>query len=367
MYKKVIYIFFIGFALISCQVDSSADTTNNSLRQKIETATPFVPIFEDFDKIVRATVEARLDNFEISSEVDSQLSIALTATSIAIHGTATRTNTPQPTSTTTPFPTITNTPSSLPTYTPLPTYTTVPTATPIPPTNTPMPTITPPPIPTSTPTYTPIPTPLPTITPTPTITLIDVLDQATKKIVKILSGTNGGSGVLVSGNNSLTTFIITNEHVLENQSSMLIELYDGSKYEGETIFEDKEIDIAVIEIKAFDLEVFDITLVGPPAVGLEVYALGYPLNANYSVTSGIVSANLYEEDSGIQMVQTDAALNPGNSGGALISRDGDLIGINTSRKEKTSSGRIVTNMGYATLIDEVYQRSPHLFNLDIKK
>jgi S1-C subfamily serine protease len=148
---------------------------------------------------------------------------------------------------------------------------------------------------------------------------------------------------------------------------MLIELYDGSKYEGETIFEDKEIDIAVIEIKAFDLEVFDITLVGPPAVGLEVYALGYPLNANYSVTSGIVSANLYEEDSGIQMVQTDAALNPGNSGGALISRDGDLIGINTSRKEKTSSGRIVTNMGYATLIDEVYQRSPHLFNLDIKK
>ena len=131
--------------------------------------------------------------------------------------------------------------------------------------------------------------------------------------------------------------------------------------------EDEEIDIAIIEINAFDLEIFDIPLVGPPSVGLEVYALGYPLNENYSVTSGIVSANLYEEDTGIQMVQTDAALNPGNSGGALINRDGALIGINTSRKEKTGSGRIVTNMGYATLIDEVYQKSPHLFSVDIQK
>ena len=171
----------------------------------------------------------------------------------------------------------------------------------------------------------------------------------------------------MSGNDPLTTFIITNEHVIENKSDMLIELYNGNKHEGQIIFEDKEIDIAIIEINAFDLEVFDITLVGPPAVGLEVYALGYPLNANYSVTSGIVSANLYEEDSGIQMVQTDAALNPGNSGGALINRNGALIGINTSRKEKTGSGRIVTNMGYATLIDEVYQKSPHLFNADIQR
>ena len=194
-----------------------------------------------------------------------------------------------------------------------------------------------------------------------------MLAQATKKVVKILSGSSGGSGVLVSGNNPLTTFIITNEHVIENPSDMLIEIYNGNKYEGRIIFEDKEIDIAIIEINTIDLEIFVIPLVGPPAVGLEVYALGYPLNENYSVTSGIVSANLYEEDTGIQLVQTDAALNPGNSGGALINRDGALIGINTSRKEKTGSGRIVTNMGYATLIDELYQKSPHLFDGDIQK
>ena len=136
---------------------------------------------------------------------------------------------------------------------------------------------------------------------------------------------------------------------------------------GKIIFEDEEIDIAIIEINTIGLEIFDIPLVGPPAVGLKVYALGYPLNGNYSVTSGIVSANLNEKDTGIQMVQTDAALNPGNSGGALINRNGALIGINTSRKEKTESGRIVTNMGYATLIDEVYQKSPHLFYEDIQK
>ena len=353
--------------MISCQVDSSPNIANNSLTLKPETVTPFVPIFEDLDKIIRATVESRLENFEISREVDSQLALALTATSIAVFGTATMTNTPQPTSTPSPLPTITSTPSPFPTYTPLPTYTVVPTATSIPPTNTPNPTITPSPLPTSTPTSTPIPTSTPTITPTPTTTAIDVLAQATKKVVKILSGSSGGSGVLVSGNNPLTTFIITNEHVIENPSDMLIEIYNGNKYEGRIIFEDKEIDIAIIEINTIDLEIFDIPLVGPPAVGLEVYALGYPLNENYSVTSGIVSANLYEEDTGIQLVQTDAALNPGNSGGALINRDGALIGINTSRKEKTGSGRIVTNMGYATLIDEVYQKSPHLFDGDIQK
>ena len=353
--------------MISCQVDSSPNIANNSLTLKPETVTPFVPIFEDLDKIIRATVESRLENFEISREVDSQLALALTATSIAVFGTATMTNTPQPTSTPSPLPTITSTPSPFPTYTPLPTYTVVPTATSIPPTNTPNPTITPSPLPTSTPTSTPIPTSTPTITPTPTTTAIDVLAQATKKVVKILSGSSGGSGVLVSGNNPLTTFIITNEHVIENPSDMLIEIYNGNKYEGRIIFEDKEIDIAIIEINTIDLEIFDIPLVGPPAVGLEVYALGYPLNENYSVTSGIVSANLYEEDTGIQLVQTDAALNPGNSGGALINRDGALIGINTSRKEKTGSGRIVTNMGYATLIDEVYQKSPHLFDEDIQK
>ena len=172
---------------------------------------------------------------------------------------------------------------------------------------------------------------------------------------------------MVSGNDPLTTLIITNEHVIEDPSSVLVELHNGNKYEGKVLFEDDDIDIAIIEINAFDLEIFDIPLVGPPAVGLEVYALGYPLNENYSVTSGIVSANLYEEDTGIQMVQTDAALNPGNSGGALINRNGALIGINTSRKEKTGSGRIVTNMGYATLIDDVFRKSPHLFSAVIQK
>ena len=367
MYKKFIYIFFISFALVSCQIDSNSDIADNSLTQRGATVTPFVPVFENLDKIVRATVESRLDNFEISRKVDSQLALALTATSIAVFGTATMTNTPQPTSTPTLLPTITNTPSPIPTYTPLPTYTVVPTATSIPTTTTATPTLTPSPLPTSTPTSTPLPTPTSTITPTPTITAIDVLSQATKKVVKILSGSSGGSGVLVSGNEPSSTLIITNEHVIENKSDMLIELYNGNKHEGQIIFEDKEIDIAIIEINALDLEVFNILLVGPPAVGLEVYALGYPLNENYSVTSGIVSANLYGEDSGIQMVQTDAALNPGNSGGALINKDGALIGINTSRKEKTGSGRIVTNMGYATLIDEVYQKSPHLFSTDIQK
>ena len=170
---------------------------------------------------------------------------------------------------------------------------------------------------------------------------------------------------MVSSGNDQTTLVITNKHVIENPGNMLIELHDESKYEGLVLFEDKEIDIAVIEIKAGNLAYFPIILGGSTHIGMDVYALGYPLNANYSVTSGIVSANLYGEDNGIHMVQTDAALNPGNSGGALISREGNLIGINTSRKEETSSGRIINNIGYATLIDEVYNRTPHLFTINV--
>tara|TARA_A100001037_G_scaffold202029_2_gene180593 strand:+ start:9672 stop:10262 length:591 start_codon:yes stop_codon:yes gene_type:complete len=194
---------------------------------------------------------------------------------------------------------------------------------------------------------------------------MNVLETANKKVVRIISGTSGGSGVLVSSGNDQTTLVITNKHVIENPGNMLIELHDESKYEGLVLFEDKEIDIAVIEIKAGNLAYFPIILGGSTHIGMDVYALGYPLNANYSVTSGIVSANLYGEDNGIHMVQTDAALNPGNSGGALISREGNLIGINTSRKEETSSGRIINNIGYATLIDEVYNRTPHLFTINV--
>ncbi len=319
--------------------------------------------YDTSDKIVKATVQARLNNFEISQAVNDQLSLALTATSIAVYGTPTVTNTPSPTSTVTPLPTSTNTSTPFPTYTPLPTYTAIPTRTLAPPTYTPEPTYTPSPEPTSTATNTPTPTVLPTITPTPTPTAMNVLEIANKKVVRIISGTSGGSGVLVSSGNGHTTLVITNEHVIENASDMLIELHDESKYEGLILYEDKEIDISVIEIKAANLNYFPIILGGSPDIGMDVYALGYPLNSNYSVTSGIVSANLYAEASGIQMVQTDAALNPGNSGGALISREGNLIGINTSRKEETSSGRIINNIGYATLIDEVYTRAPYLFTL----
>ena len=351
--------------MIFCQVDSS-NAAQNRVDTRITPIDNTIVIYDSPDKIVKATVQARLNNFEISQAVNDQLSLALTATSIAVYGTATVTKTPSPTSTVTPLPTFTNTPTPFPTYTPLPTYTPIPTSTLAPPTYTPEPTYTPSPAPTRTATNTPTPTAIPTTTPTPTPTAMNVLELANKRVVRIISGTSGGSGVLVSSGNDQTTLVITNEHVVENPSDMLIELHDESKYEGLVLYEDKEMDIAVIEIKATNLNYFPIVLEGAPDIGMDVYALGYPLNANYSATSGIVSANLYSEESGIQLIQTDAALNPGNSGGALISREGNLIGINTSRKEETSSGRIISNIGYATLIDEVYKRTPHLFTINAK-
>lgn len=361
MYKKYGLIFCVFFSIISCQGDSSQPQVDTRPLQSLEISTPFVLPLHGTDQIVAATVTARIANYDIDQAVEKELSLALTTTAVAVFGTPTSTNTPTPTPTanptftSTPYPTLTNTPSPTPIDTPIPTITPEPTRTQVPFTVTPTPT------PSPEPTNTPPPTSTPTITPVPTETVVDILDRANKKVVRISSGSSRGSGVLVSSQELKTTLVITNEHVIEDINNILIELFDQSKYEGELLFADEEVDIAVIKINATGLQYFEMSLAVSPPIGTNVYALGYPLNENYSVTSGIVSANVTEDGTGVKLVQTDAALNPGNSGGALIDRDGHLIGINTSRKEETSTGRAINNIGFATSIKYVYQLAPHLF------
>ena len=100
-----------------------------------------------------------------------------------------------------------------------------------------------------------------------------------------------------------------------------------------------------------DHDAFDISGITDPRVGENVYALGYPLSSNFTITSGIVSAKVIISNQ--QIIQTDAALNPGNSGGGLVNSRGELLGINTSRVEQSSEGRPVSNLGYAIFIDYI--------------
>lgn len=138
-----------------------------------------------------------------------------------------------------------------------------------------------------------------------------------------------GSGVIISPDG----YIITNNHVIDRATDIEITLNNNKTYKAELIGTDKETDIALLKIEAD--EALPYTAFGnsdQAKIGEWVLAVGNPFNLTSTVTAGIISAKS-RDLSGEQnqsFIQTDAAVNPGNSGGALVNLNGDLIGINTA-------------------------------------
>jgi Do/DeqQ family serine protease len=143
------------------------------------------------------------------------------------------------------------------------------------------------------------------------------------------SETNLGSGVIIGSEG----YILTNQHVIDGADEILIALADGRGSQAVLIGEDRETDIAILQIPITGLAGIRVADMPTIRVGDVVLAIGNPLNVGQTVTMGIVSAtgrnriglNTFEN-----FIQTDAAINPGNSGGALINAHGELIGINTA-------------------------------------
>lgn len=144
---------------------------------------------------------------------------------------------------------------------------------------------------------------------------------------------SSGSGVILSADG----FIVTNNHVVEDADEVTITLYDNHKYTAEVIGTDGQTDLALLKIKAPNALPF----LKPGSsdqirVGEWVLAVGNPLNLTSTVTAGIISAKgrslgIIQDSLGIEsFIQTDAAVNPGNSGGALVNTRGELVGINTA-------------------------------------
>lgn len=160
---------------------------------------------------------------------------------------------------------------------------------------------------------------------------------------------SGGSGVIISEDG----YIVTNNHVIENAEHLRVSLYDGRAFEAEIIGTDPDTDIALIKIDAEELEVMPFGSSDDLRLGEWVLAIGYPMELQTTVTAGIVSAKARHlgaigTRSGIEsFIQTDAAVNPGNSGGALVNTQGELVGINTIIK--TSTGSYV---GYSFAVPE---------------
>lgn len=142
--------------------------------------------------------------------------------------------------------------------------------------------------------------------------------------------TNLGSGVIVDAEKG---FILTNFHVVQGAEEVIITLSDGRNFPAKLIGGDPESDVAVVHIQADNLKAMKQSDSDQLRVGDFVLAIGNPFGLSQSVSSGIISA-LGRTDLGIEgyedFIQTDAPINMGNSGGALVNTRGELIGINTA-------------------------------------
>lgn len=145
-----------------------------------------------------------------------------------------------------------------------------------------------------------------------------------------------GSGVIISADG----YIVTNNHVIANASELEITLNNNQTYKARLIGTEKQMDLALLKIDATEKLPF-LTFGDSDAIQLGewVLAVGNPYNLTSTVTAGIISAKARNlSETGIQsFIQTDAAVNPGNSGGALVNVQGELIGINTMISSNTGS------------------------------
>ena len=146
------------------------------------------------------------------------------------------------------------------------------------------------------------------------------------------SGKSSGTGIVLSADG----YLITNHHVIENAQVIAVQTSDDRQFQASIIGSDEASDLAVLKVDATDLQPAEFGDSGKLAVGDRIVAIGDPLGAQLrgTMTSGIVSAinrDLEVNDRTMTLIQTDAALNNGNSGGPLINCYGQVIGINTMK------------------------------------
>ena len=152
-----------------------------------------------------------------------------------------------------------------------------------------------------------------------------------------------GSGVIISADG----YIVTNNHVVDGADELTVSLTDNKEYSARIIGADKTTDLALIKIDGKNLPAITIANSDDVRVGEWVLAVGNPLGLNNTVTAGIISAKARTLGAnGVEsFIQTDAAINQGNSGGALVNTRGELVGINAMLYSQTGS-----NIGYGFAI-----------------
>jgi Do/DeqQ family serine protease len=160
---------------------------------------------------------------------------------------------------------------------------------------------------------------------------------------------SGGSGVIITTDG----YIVTNNHVVDNSTKLRVKLNDGRTFDARKIGTDPATDVALIKVDAENLPTLAFGSSDALRLGEWVLAIGSPFDLQSTITAGIVSAkarqlDVIPDDFRLEsFIQTDAAVNPGNSGGALVNARGELVGINTVIKSSTGS-----YIGYSFAVPE---------------
>lgn len=165
-----------------------------------------------------------------------------------------------------------------------------------------------------------------------------IIGTAIKSVVTIKTDLGQGSGFVIANGG----FVVTNEHVIDGASAAVIITYDGKQHRVALIGDDSTMDIALLKMDDTSYAPLILGDSNNVQVGVKVIAIGNPLGLQFSVSEGIVSAINREGENNLNdYIQTDASLNPGNSGGPLIDVSGNVIGINNFKISNSE------NIGFA--------------------
>lgn len=169
---------------------------------------------------------------------------------------------------------------------------------------------------------------------------------------------SGGSGFIISSDG----YILSNNHVIENADKVTVTLNDDREFTAKVVGRDEETDVALLKIEAGGLPVLPLGDSDALRIGDWVLAIGNPLMFRNTVTAGVVSAKgrRISSSSLDDFIQTDAAINYGNSGGPLINLKGEVVGINTAITRMDATGRVVEGIGFAIPINLVKEQMDQL-------
>lgn len=169
---------------------------------------------------------------------------------------------------------------------------------------------------------------------------------------------SGGSGFIVSSDG----YILTNNHVVEEADKVTVTLNDDREFSAKVVGRDEETDVALIKIEASSLPVLPLGDSESLRPGDWVMAIGNPLMYRNTVTVGVVSAKgrRLSKSALDDFIQTDAAINFGNSGGPLINVRGEVVGINTAITRSDPMGRVVEGIGFAIPVNVIKEQMDQL-------